>query len=333
MKTRKKILASLLLYLSAAAFTACSSEDGKEEAAVRQPIVLNGEVFSIDSKVGTVWSGGQAVGVYMLKSGTAEVVDNYANVKYLADNRGATGYLVPADNEPMYLPADGSQVDIRAYYPYDPNAGKATSRAADIYTTEVVIDEKTKPDDFLYSQNSKGLSNSNTHTTVEIRSMLSLVKIDFECSLDGGAGLRAHIKNIANRAVFNLIEGKFTNYSVETETPLPMTGTTTQNTNSVTFNMKAVILPGQINRETVLTITVNDDKGNILKEYNPVSLQDVLELKEEQVEENTQYNVAAQLTEKDEIETQLTGTSAICILNWTGGNDSPEGGVAHPDTK
>ena len=48
---------------------------------------------------------------------------------------------------------------------------------------------------------------------------------------------------------------------------------------------------------------------------------------------NTQYDVAAQLTDNDNIETQLIGTSSICILNWTGGEEDPEGGIARPNSK
>lgn len=84
-----------------------------------RPVILKAEVFTADNDAGTVWSGGQSIGVYMLKSGTSEVVGDHANLKFLADNRGSTGYLVPADNIPAYYPTDGTEVDFRVYYPYN----------------------------------------------------------------------------------------------------------------------------------------------------------------------------------------------------------------------
>lgn len=330
MKTVRKILIFCLFALTV---MACS-DDNRDGQTTRKPVVLSGEIFTVNSDVATIWSGGQTVGVYMLKSGTTEIVDHYANVKYLADNRGATGYLVPAGDQPMYLPDNGEKVDIRAYYPYDENAGIADTRAGSNHTTKVSIDEKTKPDAFLYSQNSKGLTNTNTRAILQIKSMLALVKIDFECSLADAKSMTAHIKNIATHATFDLMEGKFIDYQTEEDASLPMNGTKTENNTGITFNMQSVILPGQVANDVVLEVKVKDSKGEILKEYTPVPLQQVLEQDESsQVTENTQYNVTAQLTEEDEIETQLTGTTAICILNWTGNGDDAESGVAPPGKK
>ena len=71
----------------------------------------------------------------------------------------------------------------------------------------------------------------------------------------------------------------------------------------------------------------------MLKTYTPIDLHEILELQDKQLPENTQYDVAAQLTDNDNIETQLIGTSSICILNWTGGEEDPEGGIARPNSK
>ena len=97
------------------------SDDKTEDGNGPRPVILKAEVFTAENEAGTVWNGGQSIGVYMLKSGTSEVIGDHANLKFLADNRGSTGYLVPADNNPAYYPTDGTEVDFRVYYPYNEN--------------------------------------------------------------------------------------------------------------------------------------------------------------------------------------------------------------------
>lgn len=329
---KRRIVIPLLLCLLAVATTACSEKEEVPQTSP-QPVVLNGEVFSIGSEVGSVWSGGQAIGIYMLKSGTQEVVGSYANVKYLADNRGATGYLVPADNVPMYLPEDGTKVDIRAYYPYSAEVTASATRTGKLHTLHVTVDGKTKPDGFLYSQNGSGLSTDHTSTTLQLASILAAVKINFICSIEGVHSISALLRNMPNQGTFDLIEGQFTYYGSSENNVLPMTGNKTQNTGSVSFDMQAIILPGQLDKGAELAVAVCNQKGDTLKKYTPIDLQQVLELQEQQVPGNTQFDVAAQLTENDNIETQLVGTSSICILNWTGGDEDAEGGIARPDKK
>ena len=80
---------------------------------------------------------------------------------------------------------------------------------------------------------------------------------------------------------------------------------------------------------------VKDSKDKILKEYRPIALTKVLEVeqKENQVEENTQYNIDAQLTEREDITTQVSSTASICIMNWNGSGDDAETNVARPEGK
>ena len=332
MKITRKIHAHLLLCLLVAAFTACNDKDEVQQPTQR-PVILTGEVFSIGSDVSSVWSGGQTVGVYMLKNGTQEIVNNYANLKYLADNRGATGYLVPADNVPMYLPEDGSKVDIRAYYPYTAEATAGYTRTGKPHTLEVMIDEKTKPDGFLYSQNGNGISIEQTHATLQLISILAAVKINFICTVTGARSISAQLLNMPSRGTFDLIGGQFISYDASRSNVLPMTGSVTQNTGSVNFEMQVVVLPGKVDENCKLAVSIYDTKGEMLKTYTPIDLHEILELQDKQLPENTQYDVAAQLTDNDNIETQLIGTSSICILNWTGGEEDPEGGIARPNSK
>ncbi len=330
MKLKKHLRTTLLLALGGLTLAACGSDKEGAPETVRQPVNLKAEIFTINAGEAAIWKGGQAVGIYMLKENTNEVVDTYANVKYVADNRGTTGYLVPADNQPMYYPADGSNVDFKVYYPYNPEV-EQTLRAVEAYT-EVRVDEHTAPDGFLYSRNAKG-SNANTEaSTVQIKSMLSQVSIDFHCTLDGASKLEAHIKNIATRARFDLMQGMFVEYTTEEDAVLPMTGTKNTVGGNTVFSMSSVIFSGQVPEKAQLEVIVKDSKDKILKEYLPIALTKVLEVEqqENQVEENTQYNIDAQLTEREDITTQVSSTASICIMNWNGSGDDADINVARP---
>ena len=306
----------------------CSQDEAPQQTESR-PVVLKAEIFSFNSNVPTIWAGGQSVGVYMLKSGTMDVADGYANVEYLADNRGSTGYLVPANNVPIYLPADGSRVDFRVYYPYD----KAVqTRAVRTHTTEVTVDGKTKEDAFLYSQNSRAVSYNYNQSTVQIKSMLSVIKMDVHCDVSDAYTLSATIRNTATRAVFDLLEGRFVKREVLEDTPIVLDVTKQEDGDQLNFSVQATLLSGEVEEDAVIEIAVQNSQGEVVKSYEPAPLNEVMDLaQEEGAEENTRYEVDVQLNENsDQITTQVTAKTQIVILNWTGGGDDAQTGVARP---
>lgn len=331
----KKLFTLFTLSALLCAATGCSSSDD-EPVKQRQPVVLKGEIFALDSDVATVWSGGQAVGVYMVKKGTNEVIDGYANKKHFADNRGVTGYLVPADNVPMYLPDDGTEVDYRVYYPYDPevktDADASTRSYLESAYTEVIVDINTEPDGFLYCRNSK-YSTGQKESVIQLKSMLSVVSIQFECPADTKS-LTATIKGTATKGLFDLMEGQFVNRIVEENKPLKMTGTKESTPESTTFTMQSVILSGEVEEKAEIEITTTNTQ-NETTTYSPLPLNQTIEVHEtdNKAEENTQYNVTAQITEgKSEITTEVTSKSSIVVLKWVE-DDEEGGGVARPETK
>ena len=315
------------------AATGCSSSDD-EPVKQRQPVVLKGEIFAIGSDVATVWSGGQTVGVYMVKKGTNEVVDNYANKKHFADNRGTTGYLVPADNVPMYLPDDGTEVDYRVYYPYDPDVKSDLNDLTKTYHEkaykEVTIGEKTKPDGFLFARNAKSNKEEKV-STIQMKSMLSVVSMQVECPKETKS-LTATIKSTATKAIFDLMEGKFVKRVVEEEKPLKMTGTKDSTPESTTFTVQSVILSGQVEEEATIEITTTNNQ-NETTTYQPLPLNQTIEVHEtdNKAEENTQYNVSAQITEgSNQVTTEVTSKSSIVILKWVE-DEEENNGLARPD--
>lgn len=311
-------------------FQSCS-DDKTEGESNPQPVILKAEVYTAGNETGTVWNSGQSLGVYMLKNGTREIAGEHANLKFLADNRGSTGYLVPADNVPVYYPEDGTKVDFRVYYPYDE---KIKTRSQDLHQTEVVITDKTQADALLYSDNSQGNDGSG-RPTVQLRSMLSAVKLDMHCDMEEAATITATIRNTAIRAVFDVIEGKFVKRPLEEGSSLQLTATRKTSTSGDIFTLQATLLSGVMEEGAEIEIEVKDKAGKVIKSYQPAKLRKVLDLGKDNVaEENTQYEIDGQLNAGSEnITTQMAAKTQIVILKWNGNDDSAIGGIARPERK
>lgn len=330
MKSIYKYMFSIPIGCMLLGFQSCSDDKTEGEANPR-PVILKAEVYTAGNETGTVWSSGQSLGVYILKNGTREIMGENANLKFLADNRGATGYLVPADNVPIYYPEDGTKVDFRVYYPYDE---KIRTRSQELHQTEVVITDKTKADALLYSDNSQG-NDGSIRPSVQLRSMLSAVKMDMHCDMEEAASITATIRNTAIRAVFDIIEGKFVKRTLDEGSPLQLTTSRQTSTSGDVFTLQATLLSGVMEEGAEIEIEVKDKAGKVIKSYQPANLRKVLDLGKDNVaEENTQYEIDGQLNAGSEnITTQVAAKTQIVILKWNGNDDSAIGGIARPERK
>lgn len=294
-----------------------SSEDPASEAEV--PLVLTGKIFAIDAEVGSVWSGGQYLGVYFCDTKTGNVPIGYENRKFQADNRGATGYLVAADNKPLYLPQGSAAVDVKAYYPYDDSAVAAG------HLLTVKIDANSKGDSYLYSQNCKSLGGSQNKGVLELRSILSQVNLKFVCEVPDAAKVNIEVTDAVRSALFDVLKGEYRSASSTTRSSFSFDVT------SSLIEQKITLLPDFHNEDALIYITLLDSKNKVLVNYEPIHLHDALELSDDPMEENTAYHLTVALDGSGKPETQLTGTSEICILNWKGSADDPESGIARPE--
>ncbi|MBE6286990.1 MAG: fimbrillin family protein [Mediterranea massiliensis] len=307
---------SALLALSV--LTSCSSdEEPAADAAV--PLVLTAKVFSIDSEVGTVWNAGQYLGVYLLDGATRQVAGEYANYKFQADNRGATGYLVPADNQPVYFPDDAATVDVLTYYPYSQDVASAG------HLLTVNVDAYTKGDAYLYSKNCTSLTKAKNKGTIELRSILSQVNLKFVCEVPDATKVNIEITDAVRTAMFDLLAGEYQS------TPAATRATFSFDVSSSLIEQKITLLPDYHNEDALVYITLLDSKNKVLVSYEPIHLHDALELSDEPLEENTAYHLTVALDGSGKAETQLTGTSEICILNWKGSEEGAESGIARPE--
>ena len=110
MKQRHFLIVALM---AAVTFTACNVNDEiQEDSAVRftagiDPVAATGPETRA---AGTVWGNGDAIGIFMMQSGSAIA----ANKQYTTDGDGT---FTAASGDEMYYPMNGSTVDFIAYSP------------------------------------------------------------------------------------------------------------------------------------------------------------------------------------------------------------------------
>jgi hypothetical protein len=121
MKHNLFLLKSTLAFfiLMGLTLASCSDHDNTKGGDAQREITfisgLNTPVTRI-SLDGNQWIAGDAVGIYMLATGTATVV-NHTNVPYNAESSATVTAFKPV-SEAIYYPENGSAVDFLAYYPY-----------------------------------------------------------------------------------------------------------------------------------------------------------------------------------------------------------------------
>lgn len=121
----------LLVFLGVLSFNSCkdadTTEDISPEVTEAVPLQLTGLTIrestaeSLDARVSSnKWDVNDQIGVFLLQDDTYNIVANASNKVYFTEN--GDGKFLPlsmdgVDNT-LYLPADGSYMDIVAYYPY-----------------------------------------------------------------------------------------------------------------------------------------------------------------------------------------------------------------------
>ena len=207
MKSMKKIhliLTGLLLF----GLIACSDDDDNSDSHKVGSAVQFDASISEMSKLKTadgLWTSGDEIGVYMMRSGTTLVVNNARNSQYTAD---ASGRLSPVA-DPIYYPADESKnVDFVAYYPY-----KEVSNF--LYDVNLKDQSQQSKIDLLYSNNALDINNGVT--SVDLNFSHKLTKLIFNISVGQGLpasslnNMKVNINGLNTAADFNLAIGRMSN--------------------------------------------------------------------------------------------------------------------------
>lgn len=140
---------SLFLAAVAATLLGSCSTDGEAptqpDGTARTPIIFTGNVTNDARAAGTAWEKDDAIGIYMLATGTTDIAEEAENRKYTTP--AADGKFTPAEaSQAVYFPVDESvKVDFIAYYPH-------TAPLADnIYKVDVSVQTSPAAIDLLRS--------------------------------------------------------------------------------------------------------------------------------------------------------------------------------------
>lgn len=297
-------------YISAAlalalAMSGCCHDDPSPTRP--SALVLSAAIYDIAAEDASVWHSGEPFGVYMLDGAGAPL--SY-NARHLADNRGATGYLVP-EGTPLYLPSDGSQVSVTAYHPYDEAATSNGNR------TTITIRGNMAPDACLWAT-AKNLSKNQPKATLRFKSQLAQIRARILNDDPATARIVARIEGAPGKCEFDILEGRYTG-TPDCSSPLGITVKATEGA----FELDVVVAATEsAEGGPGIVVTALDKSGREIRTYPKVAVGAMLGLENGRTfMPNTVYNLAGTLDPAN-LHLQFTGSSPICIITW--GTDPDE---------
>lgn len=113
MKSNKQsilMVAALLLLGACGNDNEGTAPDGGDRVALEVSSGIESRAY--DNK----WESNDAIGIYMLKTGTATISEGAENRRYFTADGGSA--FTATTEQTIYFPLDGSKVDFIAYYPY-----------------------------------------------------------------------------------------------------------------------------------------------------------------------------------------------------------------------
>lgn len=342
-KSKTSTLALLITIIS---FMSGSCSNEETSLSAPQPLVLQGQVYTFDSEDGTIWNGAQEIGVFFIDADKKTLIDEYVNLKYFADNRNTTGYFVP-EGEPIYL-KDSQMVNAIAYYPYketDELTGYSATQY--LYQLDLSNQKNLKPDVFLYAYNATELSNTNYKATLELRPILSMVKLTFiesaGMSEERLKNMSLKLKGMPLKADFDILTGEFVSNLQQRGMASKATtdlldgdnNSDSQDENDDEGNndididvndnltVNIILFPSELSQNATLELALpaDDNSEAITMSW---SLNSVIS----EMKENTEYTVIAKVSEEG-ITGELTGESLIYIQDWN--KDEEVNGSANPE--
>lgn len=170
------------------------------------------------------WDASDAIGIYMLESGSTTVAENMKNRSYITINGGTTGAFTPSEaGQTIYFPTDGTPRDFLAYYPY------RSSLTDEVYKVDVTDQQKQGKIDLMASENP--VTGSKTSPAVAFRFKHQLVKLWLTIRSDGKAltdealrGMTVKITNQSTTADFHVLTRQLSGIGTDkAEVPLLIT--------------------------------------------------------------------------------------------------------------
>lgn len=192
------------------------------------------------------WQQDDAIGLVLLKSGTTTLSDGQTNYRYMTDG---TGTFTPADaaNTAYFPAADGSKVDILAYYPYT-RAVTPTSLTVPIDLSSQAIPAAI---DLMTADPASRISAQKPQ--VDLAFAHRLCKLVLKFSKDPAfadldlVGARAVLRGTPVRGTWDLIAATLTPSAETADLPLTLSADGTLAT--------AIVMPGAATSGRSITVT------------------------------------------------------------------------------
>jgi len=178
---------------------------------------------------GSTWHAGDAIGLYMLQSGTTAVSRGMANRRYINATTGTTATFAPdGEANTAWYPSGGEEVDLIAYYPHN---GQLTMDNGQLTLPVSVADQTSLPAiDLMTSDLSEGHSSDADKRAANLRFTHRLAKIVLDLKKGEGtewlnlAEAKVPIGGTPATAVYNLYTAGFESYGEVQEIELNMMG-------------------------------------------------------------------------------------------------------------
>ncbi len=248
----------IFLFLAGALLTACSDDEAPATDPKAYPLIIEAKVYTNydTQQEGTTWTKPEdKIGVYVLKSGSSEVVSPHANLSYSPTPTSYDDYFQPDQVDAIpYFPTTGEDVwDVAIYYPRQ-----------ETFETEGMVPLKLdkqgdmKASSLLYGRASS-LTKENTVASMRLAPALSRLVFYFRAEGDITAeqldNVTVDLNGLPTIGSFNVVEGRF---SADTESVASFRMRTSSSTDAtVARTTEAFVMPLGSTQGYVATINAN----------------------------------------------------------------------------
>lgn len=192
--------------VSAVALTTSCEKGPTPESELSSTVKFSSKITDqvLTKATNNTWDNNDAIGVFM-KKGTALTNVIAGNKKYVTPNASGNFQAESAAEEISY-PADGSQVDFIAYYPYQ--AAVANNALA----LNLVDQSQQNQIDVMYSNNAKNFSKTSSNAQLIFNHVLSKVELTVNkgTGVTSLANLNVQFDGFNTKANFDLATGSLT---------------------------------------------------------------------------------------------------------------------------
>ena len=215
----EKFLLAVIVIIAAVVFVSCNQDDDENtDSESRKEVIFSSNIVKVTPPittrmVGNEWQSGDAIGIYMLKEASTDVVEDMKNIKYTTLNNGADGTF-SAGAVTIFFPDNGDKVRFMSYYPH------TESITDEVYNVDVSEQTPQSKIDLLYSFN-QALKYDKTTPGKKVPLVFDHMLTKINIHIKPGEGLNdsdlddieVHFEGFNTKADFDLITGELSNSS------------------------------------------------------------------------------------------------------------------------